>query len=399
MTELRVTITTFADHILDILNGPFDTLRSQENLDIRAETYDWGDTLQKLNAIASQQQGPVVSQIGTTWGGSLASQMALRPFSPGEIAAFGGSGAFLPASWRTTHADEDMLTLSIPWLADTYVLYYRRDALQKAGIDEATAFSSLENFSKTLFTLRESGHPMPWASHNGVKTLSMVHNIANWIWGTGSGFLAPDGNIVEFNSHEARRGIRMYFELQKLIPEDARGINDQQASDLYFSGRAAVILSSPNYIHSLNHGAFPPELTNNTGVAVPPGVPFVGGSNWVIWHHIKSTEERLALRFIELMTSKDVLVYLHEKTGILPARIDALSATADDPHYTAAMKTLQTGRSFPLKRLCGLLETRLTEALFHISCELNANPSAELDGLMDRFLSPLERQLNLALSI
>lgn len=398
MNELLVSINNISSDPKVTLQPLLDAFSAQAHVNIRLQTYDWGVALEELNKFARYRTGPAVSHIGTTWMGSLAPQMALRPFSAREVASMGGSTAFFPAAWQTTHFLGSSEVLAIPWLADTYVLYYRRDALQRAGIDETTAFATVEQFPKTLAALRESGHPFPWISHVGEKTLSLVHQVSNWIWGAGGEFISANGKQVAFNSPQARAGIKQYFELQRFLPAEYRRVNDYDSAQLYFQGRAAVTLSSHVYVHWLNEGRYPAEVAENTGVAVPPGIPFVGGSNWVIWLHTPYHLEPAALEFIAYMASEKAQVRLHQATGQLPAHLKALSQSTSNPHYAAVLQTLQTGRPFPSTRLWGLVEIQLTAALFNISTALLENPAADIDALLDEHLIPLEQRLNITLS-
>ncbi|MBN2149692.1 MAG: extracellular solute-binding protein [Anaerolineales bacterium] len=399
MVQLPVSVNTLTSDTAEALRPLLDRLQEEKGIEVILEVYDWGTALHNLNQISIRGHGPVISQIGTTWMGSLAPQRTLRPFSKREITALGGHDAFIPASWQSTHEIGETETFSIPWLMDTHVIYYRNDALQKAGIRDATsALGSLEQLPKTLEALKASGHGMPWANHSGVKSLSMVHHISNWIWGMGGDFVSQDDGRVIFNSPMARAGMRQYFELQRFLTPEAKGLYDDQFAAKYFKGQAAVTFCSPIYVYQLCKGAFSAEVTQNTSVAVPPGVPFVGGSNWVIWSHIPPQLEAAALNFIAYITSRQAQTQLYENSGLLPARLEALLSITKHPLYSAVLQTLQKGRPFPSTKLWGMIEDKLTEALFRISETLIDNPLADMDSVFDEYLNPLERRLNLTLS-
>ncbi|MCB9134364.1 MAG: extracellular solute-binding protein [Anaerolineales bacterium] len=397
MTDLPVSITHFTEDPRTALQPVINALQANKQLNITLDIFDWGEALQAYNRYITQQHGPAVSQIGTTWMGSLVPQNALRPFNPREIALFEGSNAFFPSAWRSTRYQNSRETYAIPWLTDTNLIYYRKDVLKKAGLNEFTSFATLEQLPQTLTALQTYGHPMPWISHSGVRSLGMIHHISNWIWGMGGAYMAPDGRQVAFNSPKARAGIRMYFELQRFIPTTAYGLSDYDAALRYFNGEAAVVLASADFIEKLEH--FPPEVRENTAVAVPPGIPFVGGSNWVIWTHTPVRLEQAALDFIAAICSTEAQIRLHNETGVLPARLDALTQNIHKPHYPVVWKTLQKGWPFPSTRLWGMIEHRLADAFFIISNALLANPDADIEMLLDEQLTPLERHLNITLSI
>jgi multiple sugar transport system substrate-binding protein len=72
------------------------------NITVRATKLDWPDALTRLTTAAASGSGPDVSQLGTTWVGSISSLGGLRPFGDDELAWLGGREAYLPASWTST---------------------------------------------------------------------------------------------------------------------------------------------------------------------------------------------------------------------------------------------------------------------------------------------------------
>lgn len=104
-----------------------------------------------------QAIGPGVSEIGSTWVKSLAATNALCPIPHGMMESLGGKASFI----YTTDQNADETGYSIPFLVETRVIYYRKDVLVKAGIEESTAFSTSQKFLETIQTLRENGIEYP----------------------------------------------------------------------------------------------------------------------------------------------------------------------------------------------------------------------------------------------
>jgi multiple sugar transport system substrate-binding protein len=69
---------------------------------VQNKIFTWESALSELMNIALQSQGPDVSQIGTTWLGSLTGMIALRLFRESEVELFGGKQAFLTSAWEGT---------------------------------------------------------------------------------------------------------------------------------------------------------------------------------------------------------------------------------------------------------------------------------------------------------
>ena len=70
---------------------------------VQHKLFSWESALSELMNIALQSQGPDVSQIGTTWLGSLTGMIALRLFRESEVELFGGKQAFLPSAWEGSY--------------------------------------------------------------------------------------------------------------------------------------------------------------------------------------------------------------------------------------------------------------------------------------------------------
>ena len=161
MTELQLSIMntkTEANQAIRLALDEFERLH-QVKVDLQILSWDtgWSD----LVKIALYKAGADVSEIGTTWLDGLVSSNAIRKFEQPEVDALGGPSVFLPAIWPRDKASTDTAIWGIPWMGDTRVVYYRRDLLQQAGIDETSAFTSLDNFNHTLDRLQQSGVSIP----------------------------------------------------------------------------------------------------------------------------------------------------------------------------------------------------------------------------------------------
>ncbi len=180
----------------------------------------WGSAWAELVHYSIYKTAPDVSEVGSTWIGDLIGMNCLRPFTPAEIASFGGAQAFFPSAWNSGVSSTGQVW-AIPWLIDSRLLYYRRDLLEKAGIDPVTAFQSHAALVNTLQRLSQAGIEMPWASPTH-KTRMSLHNVATWIWGAGGDFVSPDGKRTLFNSPEALKGFEQYFELGRFLSPNAK---------------------------------------------------------------------------------------------------------------------------------------------------------------------------------
>jgi multiple sugar transport system substrate-binding protein len=366
---------------------------TQFGLHVQLQKQTWGSAWAELVHYSIYKNAPDLSEVGSTWIGDLIGMNTLRSFSNAEIASLGGAQAFFPSAWNSG-VSPDGQVWSIPWLIDSRLLYYRRDLLEKAGIDPSAAFQTHEALVDTLQRLTQAGVDIPWAIPTH-KTRMSLHNLASWVWGAGGQFVSPDGKHALFTSPAALAGFNQYFELGRFLSPHASDLDDVESDALFWKGQVAVTLSGP---WLLSNPGVDPQIIANSGVAFPPGVPFIGGSSLVIWE--SSPRARDALALLRFLTSEQVQSTDLSSVGLLPARqgVFASLSTSHNPVARFISQRLKTGRSFPLFPLWGLVEERLASALGLIWQQFLADPKIDLAKLIEHDLGLLSHRLDLALN-
>ena len=184
------------------------TFLQQAGFSCKVQEMTWIDGWEELSKIALHRSGPDVSLIGTSWLDSLVSAYAVRSFSQQEIDALGGSAVFVPALWQTTspHSIPRARVWAIPWVSDVRLIFYWRDMLEQAGIDEKTAFQTPERMEETMERLQASDVKAPWGVWADVAYITL-HNASTWIWQAGGDFLSADGKRILFDQPEALNGL------------------------------------------------------------------------------------------------------------------------------------------------------------------------------------------------
>jgi multiple sugar transport system substrate-binding protein len=339
--------------------------------------------------------GADIGEVGSTYISSLAGMNALRPFSLAEVASLGGSLAFIEPLWLAGYSAEDTRPWAIPWTADTRAIYYRRDLLQKAGIDEASAFQNFENFTHTLRTLQAAGVEVP-LTMSTTSSQVLTPFAASWIWEADGGFIHPDLRSVAFDAPEARRGLQAYFSLGKYLAPSARRLDSGSSDRLFCGGNAAVCLSGCWMLEEIDTSGTP-EVKENTGVAPMTGVPFIGGTHLVIWKHC--VKEHLALDLIRHLTDSETLLGL-PRNLLIPARLDVLNAPhLVSPSFQYALnQSVKRGRSFPALTVWGLVEDRFGQMLAAVWSALADHPDAGVKKIVDQYIDALASRLNITLS-
>jgi multiple sugar transport system substrate-binding protein len=388
--ELSMMSYVAPDQLADLLRD----FEAQHRVHVRLQRWEWETSWSEIMKVALYGHGPVVSEIGSTWAASLAVMNVLRPFNGMEVAAMGKAAAFLPAAWNSGLMPGDPNPAAIPWLSETRAIYYRRDLFQQAGLADITRFESNAHLEDTLKTLQ--GHGLSAWTMPTRATLNTFHNMTSWVWGAGGDFVDAAQRQVTFAEPAARAGIAAYFGLHRFLAPDARRLTVEESEARFLQGQTAMTISGP-WLYLSPELPRTQQVAETTGVAMLPGVPWVGASHLVVWKHAAPRQVRLAVELVRFLTSMTAQVASSTHTGMLPVLPEALNAPAfvNHPVYQVVGRGLLHGRSFPAMRLWGLIEEKLTAALGSLWAKvLTAEPGASLDALIRAELEPLAARLN-----
>jgi multiple sugar transport system substrate-binding protein len=394
MEELGLSLLSHGPGTADVFRLWLDQFEANKKVHVESNVFEWEAAWPEMLKASLYGQGPDVSEMGSTWISSLVGMNVLLPFSAYELHTYGDKSAFLPSVWYPILDAGKGNIWALPWLAYTRMIYYRRDLLDKAGIDEHSAFKSHEQLEQTLRRLSENNVAVPWCVPTR-QSRDTLHNIASWIWSAGGEFISVDGRHILFNEPKARAGMRAYFDLHRHLAPPAQNM-DQDS--LFKQGQAAVIMSGPwLWPVGSNRPDFLPEVAANIGVAVPLEIAFIGFSYMVVWKYCR--KERLAMELVRELSSQNILAAFSSHTGPLSVRLDALdhSPLIDEPNYQTMVRALKTGRTFPQISLWGLIEEKLAFALDKIWEDVLAESQPNIDAIMSKHLDPLAQRLELTL--
>ncbi|HVM72299.1 MAG TPA: extracellular solute-binding protein [Anaerolineales bacterium] len=393
--QLEISINLIED--IDKMALFLNAFERQNNMKVDLQTFEWPNAWAELMKISLYGHGPVISETGSTWMSSLAGQNCLRPFRPSEVSAIGGAGKFLPEAWQSCVDFDNRTTLAIPWTLNTYLAYYRRDLLAQAGVDESTAFTTFENFVHTLASLQESGVEMPLAIPTAGNSPTVLHNASSFVWKKEGNWIGADGKQVLFSDPATLAGLHDYFGLHPFLAH-AQNMSNDACLHAYLEGKAAITFRGIDLLTQIKSGNVSMKVSQNTGVAIQPGVPFVGGSNLVIWKHIQPAQEALAVELVHYMTGAANMFTQFQEAGYVPANLEALDQVERDATYLPLTQSLKTGRAFLRVPLWGLVEDKLVKALNNTWQQIFATSEPNIGQILENTLLPLQERLNITLS-
>jgi ABC-type glycerol-3-phosphate transport system substrate-binding protein len=395
MVEIEFSVMEGVDSDVNSLLPLLEAFEKQYHTHVNLTSITWAKGWGEIAKFGIFGHGPDVSCIGSTWIGSLASMHALRSFNPQQVRALGGEDAFFESSWRAGFLPSDPSPWAIPWLGDVMVIYYWKDALEKAGIkDFEAALATDAAIIETLKKLQKSGYASPLAiSTANLHDPVILHQAARWLWSAGGDFINKDANKVVFDEPASLQGLRNYFSLRPFVSPES--LSASTNAELFIAGKAAIHFGGP-FLGTLGRQRHP-EWNQRLGIAPVPGITYAGGSSLVIWQYTRYPAECFEL--VRFLSSQPTRIPVSPHDQGLPTRRNALDmpSAENDIFHRILLQSMHTSRSFPCIRLWGSIEDKLIIEISKIWAELFADPDQDLDACLHKYIDPLAQRLNILL--
>lgn len=365
---------------------------------VRVHNMDAQNPWNDVSHTMSHRKTTDITELGASWVDGLVATHSLRPFSAQEFDTLGGAAAFALPPWTSKVGDTDVV-YSIPYRADARLIFYRRDLLAQAGVDENTAFTTPQNVLQTLEKLKQHTHvKSPLVAPITTDRFINLSFAVSWAWSMGGDLVDPAGTQVTFDQPETLAGIADYLRAAGYIAPAFRNLEPNESDLAFCSGHAAVAFSGPWLFFELQENPAFAEISQHMAIALPPGQACNGGTHLVIWQH--SQHHEAALDFVRFLTSPQVQGELSGSSFIMPACWTAIQAShyINDPNYQTIVKAIRTGRSYGNLPMWIVVEDRLSRLLTHIGQEYFETPPADLDAFLALRLKPLARRVNITLA-
>lgn len=400
MTTIEFSLIPDSEDDFQNLTRIISAFTKETGIEVKLDRLEWGNAWQHLIAIATQGHGADISHVGSTWVSSLMVMNALRPIPNHLIDRIGGERAFVHSAWTSVVSEEDRHVYGIPLSTYVYVIAYRKDLLEKAGLNERSAFATpaiFEESVRKLAALKAVDDPflipvVPFPFND------LVHMSASWIWGSGGHILDNRGKQVLFNSPAALAGLKSFLGLLRKVPNTGYLGSDQCMEALLAGKTAAVITDSRALLTAIQNK----ELnTENIGAASLMSIPWTGGGSVVVWRHTHGYPDRLeaSYQLVEYLARKQTMLELAETSQTLPSRTDALDILFPPEHPMRAvmLQLVSTGRSYRPIPLWHRIEHQFGMELGAVATELMKNQEADIDETVTRTLNSVADRLNLTL--
>ena len=283
----------------------------------------WGDYHSNNLMVISSHEGPDVTQIGTT---TVAQQAYAGVFDnvTNLFNELGGEEVFFDALLTTTTPDGMEGRYAIPWFADPRALIYRKDLLEKHGMDIPETWDELVEVSKTL--QEEEGMDYP-ASLPGQE---LAHTIYQTVEQAGGSITTYEDDKFKSNltSPKVKSAVKFLTdhvtEYEIAAPASAEYDKATLRAKLA-NGELAFMYDSPQIYQYLEQNA--PDLVNKIAVGPAPAGPagkhsvFCGGSQLAIYNFTEKREE--AVKWIKYLLRPENVALWAKAYGNVPGLISA----------------------------------------------------------------------------
>jgi len=401
MTDLNFSIYGDQPTVLEDPAFLLDDFKRQYNISVNLDRMSFEEAWPKLVNVALHGGGPHLSQIGSIWTSTLMLMNVLRQFSPAEIQSMGGVEAFFAPTWANSILSGDSSAWGIPLYAYIYYILYRRDLLHQAGIDEKTAFESAEAMQATVEKLSAAGIKSPFLLPSLKPFAARIHISASWIWGARGDFMSADGQEVLLAEPAALKGLSAFYRLYRALSPADTNLGYDDCMRRFLAGDAAAVfcgIGSQTLIDRCNVRS----VLDNLGVAPLPGIPWVGGSNLVIWNETRMfpAQEKAALTLVRFLADAQAQKDYAVGQKVIPARVEALAGMEFDPPQLKEVcdRSLRTGRSYNAGPGWMRMLSELRYRLDVITKEILSDRETEVEKIVENHLIPVAEKFKLLIS-
>lgn len=314
---------------------------ASSGIHVTVQAIPWANVNEKLTTAVASGNGPDITQIGLSQLPDFISSGALMDISS-QVAK---DSAFADSNFISGFASADLnpagKVLSVPWISDTRVLFYRTDILSQAGISGPPTTLAQMQADAVKLAARGSGkygYYIPqWDNPLPIE----------FAWSMGGG-ITDAGGKVDFDTPAFKQAVDYYaaYYRQKLVPT----ASDFDQTVGLVSGSAPMLISGPYEAQALKTQA--PQLNGKWAVApIPAGTSstaLLAGSTLGVWKNSKNVAADMKL--LSYLEQPSTQVKWYALDGDLPSATAALAdpSLANDPDGQVYVKALQTAKLLPL---------------------------------------------------
>lgn len=236
---------------------------------------------------------------------------------------------------------------ALPWFGAVYMLYYRTDLLQQAGVSVPKTWDEYVAAAKTI----QAKTGVTGTTLIGKRDDPLLDEYWSVAWSYGAE-ITKDGKKSAMNSPEAVKALDVWKSVLPSAPSDALSADWPAAAASFSEGKTAMMINFSDTSDALI--ADTSKVKDKVGFAALPSgptgksTPNLGG--WGLGVSSKSKQSQKAFDFIAWATSAQQQQAGLEHGGSA-SRISVLSDSANQqkyPYYAAALENYKNAVFFPV---------------------------------------------------
>lgn len=284
----------------------------------------------------------------------------------------------------------------IPWYTDAGMLYYRKDLLDKAGLQPPTTWEELKQQAQQIMQQEgiQNGFVFQGANYEG----GVVDGL-EYIWTHGGDVL--DGNKVVIDSPESVAGLQMERSMVEdgIAPQAVASYKEPESQGVFLRGDAVFCRNWP-YMYALSGDPEQSQIKQEqVGIAPLPydqgNESFSGLGGWNFFINANSDPEKqdAAYAFAEFMTSPEEQKRSALEASLLPTRkalYDDQEITEKVPVIALGRKALESSRPRPVSPVYSDMSLKMAEQ-FNASLKGNTSPKDAISTLQSELSDIVEQ--------
>jgi multiple sugar transport system substrate-binding protein len=352
------------------------------NVEIDLVDLTWSDGHEKIVVAFSTGTAPDVIELGSDWIGEFSRKGVLS-----DITEFYDSNQTELLMWEP--ALHQNRAYAVPWLLGTRILYYNRDLIERAGIDNNIPPQTWAQLLAQTKAVTALGEPYFGFGSNSAERHRLYKKFLPFLWTNGGRILSDAGNECLLDEPIAIEALEFYVELS-----DAGYMETQRAlDDKFLDGELGFIISGDWLLRRIDEASSSFDV-GGWVIPVPDSgdisVSFAGGEYLAINAESEYRDE--AQKFVEFMTSEIPDYEFCSAVGSpTPANIQASERMLKDADSIRWIfqQQIKTARTSPLHPqwvyMEEVIEKAVEEAIYHKSSPQDAlmNAAAEIKKLLE----------------
>ena len=337
-TAQTITVWTMED--TKAFSQLMQTFTKQTGVNVNVEGIPWGNVNDKLTTAVASHNGPDVVQIGLSNLPSFVNAGALLDLHSylAQHPALKSSNYLSGVSSARTNPKGKVL--SVPWVSDVRILFYRTDIFAQVGIPgPPKTWPQLLTDAKKLAARGNGQYGFYIPQWDSALPVELT-------WQAG-GNVTANGKVT-FDTPAFRTAANFYLSLYKakVVPT----ASDFDQTQGFVSGVAPMLISGPYLAGAINGAA--PDLKGKWKVAVLPrnktNTSLLAGSNIGIWNN--SPHVAASLKLLDYLAKPATQMAWFKLVGELPTSKAALATPSlkNDPLVRIYAQQLQHAQLLPL---------------------------------------------------